>query len=699
MKTIINAASGFVNPGVDDQSEAPYTRTPEEIPQHLPKFLIYAKKGPSILDKSPEKLLGGNERLTMYGEETFAVPSKYFTHPVLYANAVNAVGNSAMYVRLLGKNHGPKPTIRASLDVLPTKVDVYLRNADGSLKLDIAGNPQVTGQADGYRAKWVVDYISDLAGESNFGSLNSSEGDQIDLATTVKSTRYPIFEFRHSFYGEDGNLAGIRLWAQTLDNTAILPSKMINKHRAFPFNFSVIRKNTNTGNSKPVASVFNETQIMVTLKQDVVDPLTTRRLHIAERVIKDYENTTDPRYPEMYGEFGEFKIYQDNVDLLSTMFHAAEVPHIDTTYDFTADPSEKYMFNFVTGTNTKNNPYNSFVFVDSANSVRFSASTNVFARGGDDGEMTLENHAAAVAEYMARYADVNDELMDLAFHNESHFYDSGFPLETKYQLINFIAERKDTFVHLTPFEFGERELTASEEYAVANALMSRLVLYPESTHFGTPVFRGMIQGTTGKIRGSAYEQPVSTNFEIAIKSAKYMGAGHGRFKGEYRFEGYPGHILDNMYDLSIRWVPDSIRVRNWDAGLGWVGRYDRKQFYFPCFKTVYAEDTSVLTSYLTACIFIRANKALAKCQRTFTGHSDLTLAQFSKQVNDWLSEELNGIFDNRVVVRPKAQFTSLDQIRNFSWTVPLEIGAAGMQSVMTGYAVARRIESMQQENP
>lgn len=699
MRTIINAAPGFVDLGVDDQSEAPYTRTPEEIPQHLPKFLIYAKKGPSVLDKSPEKLLGGNERNAMYGTESFVIPSKYFTHPVIYANAVNAVGNSAMYVRLLGKNHGPKPTIRAYLDVLPTKVDLYLRNTDGSMKLDVAGNPQITGQTDGYRVKWVIDHANALQDEANFGSLNSAEGDQTDAATGVKSTRYPIFEQRHSYYGEDGNLAGIRLWPQNIDNTGSLPSKMINKHRAYPFNYAVVRKNTTTGNSKPVTTIFNETQIMVTFKEDVSDPLTTRRLHVSERLIDDYQNITDPRYPEAYGEFGELKVYQENIDLLLGLFHAAEAPHIDSTYDFTADPSEKYMFNFVTGTNTKNNPYHAFVFVDSVDSVRFSASTNVFAQGGSDGEMNHDNHAEAVAEYMERYADVNDELMDLAYHVESHFYDSGFPLEAKYAAINFIAERKDTFIHLTPFEFGERELTASEEYAVANALMSRLVMYPESTYFGTPVFRGMIQGTTGKIRNGMYKKPVSTNYEIAIKSAKYMGAGHGRFKGEYRFEGYPGHVLDSMYDLSIRWVPDSVRVRNWDAGLGWVGRFDRKQFYFPSFKTVYSEDTSVLTSYLTACIFIRVNKALAKCQRVFTGHSDLTLAQFSKQVNDWMSEELNGIFDNRVIIKPKAHFTSLDQIRNYTWTVPVEIGAAGAKTVMTGYAVARRIEAMQQENP
>jgi len=233
---------------------------------------------------------------------------------------------------------------------------------------------------------------------------------------------------------------------------------------------------------------------------------------------------------------------------------------------------------------------------------------------------------------------------------------------------------------------------------VATALMSRLSMYPESTYFGTPVYRGLIQGCTGRVRNSQFKGHVSANYEVAFKSAKYMGAGNGRFKSEFKFDGYPGHIVDNLYDLSIRWVPDSIRVRNWDTGLNWISRYDRKQFYFPAFKTIYQEDTSVLTSYLTACILLTVNKTLAKCQRAFSGRSDLTMPQFTKAVNDFMSSSLEGRFDNRVIIRPRAEFTSLDQIRNYSWTVPVDVGAPGMKTVMTAYAVARRIEDMQAEN-
>ncbi len=693
-KSITNGSPGIYMPGVDDQSVRPYTRVPETYPQHLPKFFIYAGQGPSVKDQYAEQLLVGNERLLMYGDDAFLERSKYFTHQVIHANGVNRYGNQAMYVRILGRNHGPKPTIRIWADILPTKVDLYERNPDNSIKLDAVGQLVVTGQADGHRIKYVVDHIATEANKNEFGTLDPREGDQVDAATGVKSTRYPIMEFRHSFYGEPGNMSGIRLWAQTSENTAWLPNSMINKERAFPYSFAVIRKQVKTGNAKLIKSIFQETSMTFVLKENVIDPSIDMRMHLTDRAVKEHENLTDLRYPQRFAEFNGLKVYQNNIDTIQGLLHAAEIPFLQMDSDFTADPSEKYMVNILTGVDLKNNPYHSLNFVDSADSVRFSQETNIYAQGGDDGQMTPKNFAEDVAEYMRRYADFDDELMDLAFHIESHFYDTGFPLSEKYDMLKFISERKDTFVVLCTFEFGERILTQAEEMSVARSLLNRLWMYPESTHFGTQVYRGMIQGCTGRIRNSLYDGHVSTSYEVAVKSAKYMGAGHGRFKGEYRFEGYPGHIVDDMYDLSITWVPDSIRVRNWDLGLNYVARFDRKQFYFPAFKTVYGEDTSVLTSYITACIFLRANKALAKCQRVFSGRSDLTMPEFSRAVNDWLSNELKDLFDDRVIIKPKAHFTSLDQALNYSWTVPLEIGAPGMKTVMTGYAVARRIEDM-----
>ena len=79
-------------------------------------------------------------------------------------------------------------------------------------------------------------------------------------------------------------------------------------------------------------------------------------------------------------------------------------------------------------------------------------------------------------------------------------------------------------------------------------------------------------------------------------------------------------------------------------------RYDRTSYVFPAIKTVYGDDTSVLTSYLTACAIIQLNKIAHKAHRTFSGISGLTPAQFTKRVNDFVSEQVRGKFDDRFVI-------------------------------------------------
>lgn len=697
MKSIINAAPGLVNYGVDDQSTEPLARSEVSLPQHIAKFMIYAKKGPSIYDAQPEQFLVGNERVLMYGLETFQEDSPYFNHQTAFSNRVNASGNAAIYVRILGKNYGPKPIVRIFLDYLPTKVDQYERNDDGSLKLSLIGEvlPIAGAAIDGYRVKVVSEKITDHAGAEQFGALDATEGDQVDPVTDVVSIRTPIFEFEHNFFGADGNLAGIRLWAMTTDNSGVLPAKLINTHRVHPMRFGVVRKSETTGNTKFVRTVFTEENIMVSFKQSIKDPVTGVKLYFGDRVVKDYQNLKDTRYPLTYGEFGRVSIYQENIEDLLAMFHAAEVDAgLEDWHQFGEDASEKFMFNFVTGTALNGAPYKSFIFVDAANSIRFTPQTNVFASGGSDGEMNNENFAGEVADYMERYADPDDQLQELAYHVETDFYDSGFPLDVKHKLFAFIAERKDTFLSLSPYTDGETELTPSEEYSIAQSLRATGALYPESAHFGTEAYRFLIMGCTGKIRALSNDKPYPVLYQVAGWRADYMGAGTGIFKEDSAYEGWPANEVVDMFDISIKWVPDSVRVRNWDAGLNWCTRYNREQFQIQALKTGYGDDTSILTSDITAHVFLAVNKALAKAQRTFSGISGLTPAQFSAKVNNFMSLELAGKFGNRVTIVPRAQFTTMDEIRGYSWTVPVDVYGENMPTVMTGWAVAKRRRSL-----
>lgn len=690
---IINAAPMVIQYGTQDLSTRQLPREPEAIPQHLPKFYLYAQKGPTT-----PQLVVGAERDRMYGTDTFDLRSKYANHATVFANLVNAEGNACMLERIIPEDAGPNANIALWLDVLPTKVDLYERNpSDGSIKLNALGNPIVIGNTDGYKVKWVTTYYDskdDL--NDKFGKLTVSPGDQVDADTGTQSERYPILEVKAASIGDYGNLCGFRMWAPTLKTTLSIPTKMMAKERAYPFYVSMLRKPDASSTAKVVETIFAEQATMFTFKQGVIDPSTDKQLYIGNVFIDSYRNTKDLRYPPVYGDFSDLIVYQGNIDYLLEKFHTAEIPFIDSWSDFNSSPDDKYLFNFFSGLSTNGVEYHSFQFVDDATSVRVSEYSNLMAKGGSDGTMNDELFAHLVGNRLTEYLDPNSELQEPAINVESIFYDSGFPLETKYKIASFVALRKDTFTVLSTHDVNDRIKTASEEHSIAIALRTRLQMYPESEYFGTPVMRGMIIGRSARLRNSQYTKHLPLSAEIAIKSARYMGAGQGRWKNGFHFDGAPGHVVDYMYDINITWVPASVRNRNWDVGLNWVQAYDRRSFFFPALKTVYSDDTSVLNSYFTAMAICELNKVAQAAWREFSGVSHLTNAQLAERVNAFIVRRTNGRFDERFKIVPDTFFTDMDVLRGYSWTLKVNIYSPNMFSVMSSIIVARRISDFQQ---
>ena len=163
---IVNGAP-FINLlGTQDKSTRALVREPIAVPTHLPKFYIFAKKGPT----TPQLAVGGSRSL-LYGEETFDLRSKWANHATVFANGVNAEGNSCMYERVIPTDAGPEANLFLSLEVVEDEVDDYDRNTDGSIKTDATGNPVVLGQITGYKARWVVSGANTVADlEDDFGA-------------------------------------------------------------------------------------------------------------------------------------------------------------------------------------------------------------------------------------------------------------------------------------------------------------------------------------------------------------------------------------------------------------------------------------------------------------------------------------------------------------------------------------------------
>jgi len=682
---IVNAAPMVIDYGTQDLSTRLLPREPEFIPQHLPKFFIYAQKGPT-----EPQLVVGSERDRIYGTETFNLRGKFANHATVFANLVNAEGNSCMLQRVVPDDSGEEAQMTISLSVTSANIDLYERAANGSLLLDSSGTPiikTVSGapqSTSGYKIKFIV-------------SNDYSDG---TVTTSGSTTTYPIFSFKTSSIGEYGNNSGVRIWAPIQTPTKAMPTKMMKAYKAYPYFISVVNRTDNTAPLKVVETLFGEQQIMCSFKAGVLDPITDKQININDIFINSYQNLNDLRYPKVFGEFKDFIAFEENIDNIVGLFYAKEIAHSNTAYsDFKsgvdADANEKHLFNFVSCVSSFGAPYHSVIFIDDADSVRLTEYSTVFARGGQDGTINDEKFAVLVKNEMEAYLNPDNFVQELAVNVESIIYDSGFPLATKYSLCSFIANRKDTFVVLATHTVGENVLEASEEHSIAIALRTRLQMYPESDYFGTPVMRGMIVGRSGKLRNSQYTKFLPLTAEVAIKSAKYMGAGNGSWKNGSHFDGAPGSIVNYMTDINITWVSTSSRNRNWDVGLNWVQSYDRRSYFFPALKTVYDNDTSVLNSYFTALAICQINKVSHAAWREFTGVSHLTNAQLADRVNQFVIARTQKRFDERFVIVPDTLYTDMDLLRGFSWTLPVKIYAPNMKTVMTTYVQAYRIEDLQ----
>lgn len=686
---IVNAAPMVDMLGTQDNSTVQLPRVPEAIPTHLPKFFLWAEKGPLT-----PQLVSGVELANMFGERTFDERDVYCNHATIFVNKINAEGNALMLQRLVPSDAGPNSNIILWLDVLETTVSDYDRNADGSIKVDNLDQPVILGTIPGVKVKWVVTSNTTALQANTFGTLTQRAGSQTD-GSGGQSVRYPIAELKVASPGAYGNNVGIRLWAPTTENVESMPTAMMAKERAYPFLMTVINRDNSISPPKAMPTLFGDQTVMVTFKPGVIDPNTDSQLYIGDNFLNSYRNLSEVKYPIVYGDFGSLAIYKDNIDTIVNLFHTKEKTQITSFSDISLSPDDAYLMNIVSGTTSQGVPYRSIQFVDDVDAAQLTQFTNIWANGGSDGTINDTNFSTGVAAAMDAYADPNSDVQDMAINVESIFYDTGFPLNTKYALCKAISVRRDTAVILSTYISGTAPNTAAEEHAIAVALRTRLQNYPESDYFGTPVMRGMIVGRSARLLNSQYTRRLPLSLEIAIKSAKYMGAGIGRWKSGRDFDSAPGSIVEYMYDISISNISANVRNKEWDVGLVWVQPYDRRSFFFPALKTVYSDDTSVLNSYFTVMAICELNKINAAAWREFTGTAKLTGPQLIDRVNNFVKKRVQGKFDGRFIIVPNAYMTDMDTKRGYSWTLPVKIYAPNMKTVMTTYVQAYRISDYQ----
>lgn len=682
---------------------------------HNPLVFTFAAKG---TDKKVQNT--GPEALLMYGSDTFDVTKPYYKHTTNLMEVMFGAGQASMAMkRIIPSDANDEAEFTLWIDILPLTYQACERNSDGAPVMDgetcliNAG----AGTIDGYMIKYIVS-DNTVAGDPGFG-LRVSKTGTMDDGSGGTSTMYPLMDFKAANKGAAYNNLAIAI--ESLTNDEIL-SEYIDTAKVLPYRLKIFERTNSESTGVIKATLTGSVGSIFTLNDTVLDPYTKRKFNIGTVFPSGWYNETDVLKPLVYNDFVAPHIYKANIATVIDMFITSEAQYVSSTpstwydgldaatsswFDFTTDvdadliANEGYLFNIFSLKSSTGVPYFSVRFetdtaVPSAmgKEVNVNGSSPIYMSNGSDGTLSNAEFEAGVTAYMAKYLDESSEVMNYATNVENIIYDSGFTSDTKTTLANIIAIRMNTNAIFGTHDdqLGTSYLTLDSERAIATNLMTRLSLFPESSYFGTSVVRGTIIGGSGMFRDGSIENRVSNVFDFAKKLARFAGNLENKFRTNFAFDGGKNAVIEDLIDIEPSFIPETIKPTLWNDGLNWPEPYDRVQYHYTAYQTVYELDTSVLNSPIVSIAIAYLQTIAEEAWRNYTG-ANISQAQLSDAIIGYVNKNTSQNFGGYIEVTPTVKFTEADNERGYSWTLVIKLRANTIKTVQTTQIEASRFET------
>lgn len=680
MSNVINAAPQAILEGIEDVSGQTVDSVPEALAIHTPHVMILAQRG-----RADAQFVDSVEASRIFGAETFNVRSKYFTHATaLLKTSIFANANKAIVQRVTAPD-AKKATLGFYLDLLPTEVPLYQRDATGALVLDTNGDKIPTGSTvSGFIGKWGCEQIEGRelkAAKTKIGTQTDAHGNQ--------STRWPIFDLEVDSVGNYGNNVGVRLWAPTISSSTPANEELNSALKAFIYRLQLVERSTTTSTPTVSRTLYDEMYVNFGLKEGLYHDATSTEYHLNDVYLPSYESDDDTSgVAPTYAPFGKFYVYQKNVDAITALLLGTE-----KAYGY--GDEEGYLINLLTGLDIDNNPYYTYQVAGALEGgLGFSESTTYYALGGSDGTLDEDTFDTLVREEFLAYGEKVNQFLDIARFPQSIIYDSGFTMATKKALYTPLGLRKDIALVVATQDVSLEANDAATESSMALALRTHAEMFPESSLYGTGVARVAIVGHAGYLANSEYKKLVPGTFEIADKLAKWAGSSEGVLKSRYSPDVSPNNKLRLLKKVNCTFRTSTVRNKDWNNGLIWAQSYDMNSLFFPALQTAYGDDTSVLNSLLNVLICVECQKVCFRVWRDMVGRTDLTNAQYIKRSDELIAQHTANRFGDRAVVVPNTYLTKADTQRGFSNHAKLKVYLNNMKTVTSFTVSSYRMEDL-----
>lgn len=726
MVMVLKATPRAVLRGIRDDSRRQLPTETRSLPQHLPLFFLLTQKSEEI------EIVGGNAARTIYGDETFESNSPFYTHQTVAAETAFKRYNQAMIVPIK-MDGATKATLRLSVELVATTVNdkPVTRVIWHAEPIDEAGRePFSKAQINpAYRAGQTE---SKITGDK-LGALVDENGDKF----YTPSAKFPIIDLAVEARGEYGNNFALSIETPTEQSHNPPDTRLFNVLKQYVYRLTLYRKSSPSISPAVIYNSYSDTSSDFVLKKDFVHPNTNLNMSLGEVITTFYQDTDNPEKPPVYGPFPNVAIYQENIEAVASMlagdYEVTAVSDTNVQKKFTIKgvfdtPEEAkegvYSINFFTGHDLGGKYYPTMDLSSSRKfgGVRFGRDAIIYAQGGSDGFPTnlgaidklkiLQLFDEKVRSWCEQFDEVNP-LYDSAKYPFSALWDSGFSMGTKKALMKPVGMHKRIMttvgthavadyadpVNLTGFMYRPA-LSGAEEISVAMMLKAYGLLVPESEEFGTPTVRIGIVGRSGHMHDTRYRGRLPLTIELLDKVANYCGAGDAVWRNGQAFDVHPNNRVELFKQDTINVTYQSVSVYNksWDAALMWVQNADTTACFFPAFRSIYPDDTSVLTSYINmmACCYIE--RICEEVWRKLVGNGKYTDDQFIEASDELISEALNGKFDGRYKIVPRTFYTVTDKILGFRWSTEINFYASNMKTVGTFTIIAKRLSDYQPSN-
>ena len=671
----INSTPRIVYGGINDKSRGTPSRAPITYPQHAPLLRLWCESG---TDKT---VFLGNENSdfnTMFGAQTLARRGKFFNLQSLLAETLLAAGNG-FFVKRLIPSDAKKSRLIVGLEIVRDEIPAVQERLSGFNYDGQIPEPNVNPlpPVDGLRGRIV---IVPVVGEP--GTAEVMPGTLLAEVDGTQADIYPLFELPASYFGASGNNLGVRIWAPNDKTNEVWDEATADTFKTRMFRMQFMQKIANTNIPAIVLTAFGEDYVDVCFTPGAYSASTDKEYYLGDTLIKAYsDDGIESGLAPLTSPFSKVYVYDDHIKAVQDMIYARELA---LNPAIAASITQSSQIDFLTGAGVDGDLYPSLYLLGALDGgIVLGDGTTVYAKGGEDGTMTHASYEELVTVENTAFGQLGDLYENVALYQFSHIYDTGLSMNGKFAMMNTLAQRRDLkCVFTTYVEAEQRMPTLSEELSRGQVLMTRLKAYPESTLYGTGICRAEVVYQTGELMGGGYSKPVPQILDYANNWAKFAGAGTGILLDGADIDQDPNNMVTLVKNLNVPYFPARAQSNAWESGGTYSLTFDTRSNYYPCVRSVYQDETSVLLSPITTNIACDIVRQIIRIHQKFSGNAKLTKEQLIERSDKEILRIVEGRYAGRVQIRPETYINDADANNGVTWHCKVRLYANNPRTTM-----------------